>query len=283
MPVGYWLFKLNKTYSDYQQQQEGTVTNFELTGNSNDNKASINYVVSRDNKTKVSLFNHLKTRERHSFIDGTEIVVQQLNLTEIEAGINFRQYIGRSVLDISLSGHKGLERLGADSVNNDEDNTEFEQPNYRFYSLVSSFNHPFSVFEKNLNYSAQFFAQYTDVAIYSLDWFSIGGRYTVRGYESDQGLSSDKGWRLKNDISLPIRISQYAATSYLGFDIGQVFGEGIEDENESENTLAGLTLGIKGKLLGANYDLFASTPFLAYGPYASASDYTISASLSAQF
>ena len=206
----------------------------------------------------------------------------KLNLTEIEFGASYRRYINRSVLDTSLSMHQGLELLGADSVD-EEDDADAAQPDYQFYSLTSSFSHPFSLFKQNLNYTGQFFAQMTKNSIYSLDWFSIGGRYTVRGFKSDQSLSSDKGWRIKNDITLPISISKYYATSYLGMDIGQVFGEGIEDEDESKHTLTSLTLGIKGRLFGVNYDIFTSKPFLAYGPYASASDYTVNASLSAQF
>lgn len=280
LPIGYGLLEVSNSLSDYRQETIGSVRRFELSGYGRDKKVAFDYVLSRDNKSKTSVSGAIKTRKRRSFIDGSEIKVQQRNLTELELGGAYRKYFTGSVLDVSVSVHQGLEWLGSDEVNSNAA-SDVAQPNYRFYSLITSVSAPFTLLENKMNYTGRLFMQYADTAIYSLDWFSNGGRYTVRGFSSSESLSADSGWRLKNDIILPISMSGFSTSSYLGVDIGQVFGSGAEDE--PSNTLMGISLGLKGKLFGANYDVSVSEPFLAYGPYAKGHDYKVSAMLSTQF
>ncbi|PYF81821.1 hemolysin activation/secretion protein [Marinomonas alcarazii] len=280
LPIGYWLLEMSNSRSDYRQETVGSVRTFELSGTGDDKKIALNYVLSRDNKSKTSLLGAVKTRNRRSYIDDTEIEVQQRNLTELELGASYRKYLPNAVLDFSLSMHQGVEWLGADKVDSGA-SSNVAQPNYRFYSLTTSVSAPFSLLETKMNYSGRLFMQYADTAIYSLDWFSNGGRYTVRGFSGSESLSAESGWRLRNDIALPFSIKRFSTTGYLGLDIGEVYGDGAEEE--SSKTLMGISLGFKGQLFGANYDVSVSEPFLAHGPYAKAHDYKVSAMLSAQF
>jgi hemolysin activation/secretion protein len=280
LPIGYGLFEFTNSRSDYRQESEGSVTNFELSGTSYDNKLALTYVLSRNNKSKTSLLGKLKTRERRSYIDGTEIEVQQRNLTEIELGGNYRRYIGSSVLDLTFGIHQGLEWLDSDEIDPDASN-DSAQPDYRFYALNGSISYPFSVFGKNIHYVGQVALQYADTAIYSLDWFSNGGRYTIRGFSSSEAVSEQSGWRIKNDLSLPVFASQvFSINSYFGLDIGAVHGD---DKVESDTTLMGVSLGFKGNLSSVNYDFFVSKPFLEYGPYADRNSYQVNGMLSTQF
>ncbi|AEF54858.1 ShlB/FhaC/HecB family hemolysin secretion/activation protein [Marinomonas posidonica] len=281
VPLGYGLFGYSNSRSDYRQITEGSVRSFELSGNSRDDKLSLDYVVLRNNKVKLTLNSALKTRLRRSYIEDAEIEAQRRNLTELSLGLGYRHFIGRNVFDFSLDVHQGIEDwLGADKLDPDGDE-ETAQPDYRFYSLSVSLSSPFTVFGQSMSYTGRLFAQYADTAIYSLDWFSNGGRYTVRGFDSDESLSAEHGWRLKNDVTLPLKIMESSFSPYLGLDVGQVSGDGAEEE--TSRTLMGLTFGLKGQAMGMNYDLSVSEPFIEYGPYAKAHDYKVSAMLSAQF
>ncbi|KZN12865.1 ShlB/FhaC/HecB family hemolysin secretion/activation protein [Marinomonas sp. TW1] len=281
LPWGYGLWGYSTSRSDYRQLTEGDVRNFELSGHSRDDKLTFDYVALRNNKVKLTLNSELKTRNRRSYIEDAEIEAQRRNLTELSVGFNYRHFIGRNVFDFSLGVHQGIEGwLGADRLDPEADN-DMAQPDYRFYSLSVSLSRPFRFGDQSMNYTGRLFAQYADTAIYSLDWFSNGGRYTVRGFDSDESLSAEHGWRLRNDLTLPLEILGSPHSPYLGLDIGQVFGDGAEDE--SSRTLMGLTFGMKGKLLGMNYDFSISEPFIEFGPYAKAHDYKVSAMLSAEF
>jgi hemolysin activation/secretion protein len=280
LPMGYWLLDVNSSHFDYRQQVIGDVQSFELSGVGRDQKLSLNRVVFRDNKTKIGLFGSVKTRERRSFSNDVEIQNNSRNLTEAELGASYRRYFTSAVLDLSLSAHQGIDLLGADEVDPNADPST-AQPDYRFYTMVASISAPFSLLETPLNYSGRFFMQYADTPIYSLDWFSIGGRYTVRGFSNVESLSAVNGWRLRNDLALPFELNGSSNASYLGLDIGQVEGEGAEDA--SSKTLMGISVGLKGHLLGVDYDVSLSEPFLAHGPYAKPHDSKVSMMLSAQF
>ncbi|WP_394182143.1 ShlB/FhaC/HecB family hemolysin secretion/activation protein [Marinomonas posidonica] len=281
LPWGYGLWGYSTSRSDYRQITEGDVRSFELSGHSRDDKLTFDYVALRNNKVKLTLNSELKTRSRRSYIEDAEIEAQRRNLSELTLGLDYRRFIGRNIFDISIDVHQGLAGImGADEVDPDSEE-DSAQPDYRFYSLSVSLSSPLSLFGQSMNYTGRLFAQYADTPIYSLDWFSNGGRYTVRGFDSDESLSAEHGWRLRNDLTLPMEILGSPYSPYLGLDVGQAFGEGAEEE--TSRTLMGLTFGMKGKILGVNYDLSISEPFIEFGPYAKAHDYKVSAMLSAQF
>lgn len=279
LPLGYWLMTYTGSQSDYLQDTEGTVTDFELSGNSNDHSLALAYVAARDNKSKTTFTGTVKTRERRSYLDDAEIEVQARDLTELKLGGSYRRYIDNAVLDVSLNVHQGVSWFGAEEID-DGASSGTAQPDYRFYSLSASLSHPFTLLLKNMNYVGQVYAQYADTTLYSLDWFSNGGRYTVRGFSSDDSVSEESGWRFKNDISLPFAIQGRSVTTYFGVDIGQVYGD---TEEESGNTLMGVALGLKGQFFDLDYDAFIAAPFLAYGPYADSRTYNVNVTLSAQF
>ncbi|WP_460750514.1 ShlB/FhaC/HecB family hemolysin secretion/activation protein [Marinomonas epiphytica] len=271
MPFGYWLLGLSYSHSDYLQVTQGSVRDFELSGNSQNSKLSLDYVALRNNKAKLTLNSELKTRTRRSYVEDAEINAQRRNLTELDLGLNYRHFLGRSIFDFSFDIHQGIDNwLGADKRSLDAAEN-VAQPDYRFYSMSLSLNHPFTFFEQQMNYTGRLFAQYSDTAIYSLDWFSNGGRYTVRGFNSDESLSAEHGWRLKNDVGLPIPINSASFFPYLGLDIGQVSGDGAE--NETSRTMMGVTVGVKGDISNMNFDIAVSEPFIEYGPYAKKNDF----------
>lgn len=282
IPLGYWLLSFSNSFSNYRQETNLAGTSFELSGNTNDKKFSLNYTYSRDNRTKTFLFGHIKVRERHNFFAEQEIEIQKRNITEIELGGSYERYVNGSAINISMSLHQGLNIFDATSLIGGDN--EVAQSDYRFYSLNASINYPFSVFEKKMNYTGVFFTQYAETLIYSLDSFSIGGRYTIRGFNSNNGVNSDNGWRLRNDVLIPFNIGNIHLNNYYGFDVGQIYGEKSgSKENESDHVLAGLTIGIKGGIKNVNYDFFVSKPFLANGPYASSNNFELSMYISTQF
>jgi len=280
IPFGYSTLGLNISKFDYQQQAVGSVKNFILSGTGRDEKISFDHILFRDNTIKAGWYSAVKKRERRSYIDDTEIQVQRRNLSEFEFGASYRQYISRSVLDVSVGVHQGVSWFNADPVDVSA-SAGSAQPNYRFYSLNASLNVPFSVKTKRISYTSQFWWQHAATPLYSIDWFNNGGRYTVRGYSSSESLSAENGWRSRNEMQIPVSLMGLPTTNYIGLDVGQVSGNGSDDV--SSKTLMGIALGFKGQLNHIGYDAFISNPFLAHGPYATANDYKLNASLSMSF
>lgn len=90
----------------------------------------------------------------------------------------------------------------------------------------------------------------------TLDRFSIGNRWTVRGFDGQLNLAADHGWYLSNDIAWKFPNQQHEL--YLGIDYGRVSGGGSDLLLGAE--LAGAVIGVQGNVQGINYHLFAGGP-----------------------
>jgi hemolysin activation/secretion protein len=260
LPYKYWLFDISANGSEYEQLVKGDVQSFVSSGNSNDEKLKATYVAYRDNKSKVSLYTGVRKRTRRGYINDAEIAVQRRNLTDLELGVLYRRYINRTVLDLSLSVYQGTDWLNAESKDNALDSSA-PQPDYRYYTATAVMSHQAQWFSRAVQISTQFQTQWADTPIYSLDWFSNGGRYTVRGFSSEHSLSAEHGWRLKNDVTT--QLFNWPISIYTGIDVGEVSGDGADDIKDK--TLSGVALGIKGQIKAFNYDAFISRPFILNG------------------
>jgi hemolysin activation/secretion protein len=260
LPYEYWLLDISANGSEYEQLVKGDVQSFVSSGNSNDEKLKATYVAYRDNKSKVSLYTGVRKRTRRGYINDAEIAVQRRNLTDLELGVLYRRYIKRTVLDLSLSVYQGTDWLNAESKDNALDSSA-PQPDYRYYTATAVMSHQAQWFSRAVQISTQLQTQWADTPIYSLDWFSNGGRYSVRGFSSEHSLSAEHGWRLKNDVTT--QLFNWPISIYTGIDVGEVSGDGADDIKDK--TLSGVALGIKGQIKAFNYDAFISRPFILNG------------------
>ncbi|TBR44984.1 ShlB/FhaC/HecB family hemolysin secretion/activation protein [Marinomonas agarivorans] len=267
VPFGYWTLSMDLSRFDYKQTVIGDIETFVLTGFGHDEKLTVDHVAFRDNSVKLSWSFGLKKRTRRNFNDDVEKLVQTRHLTNLFLSGNYRHYLGSTILNMSATVDQGVELLNSEKVDRSPaaKAANSAQPNYRLYSLSASLNAPFSVLEKQLTYSGQFRLQYADTPLYSLDWFTNGGRYTVRGFSSDESLSAATGWRLRNDVTVPFSIGDYSTSSYVGIDVGGV--SATETDNVEDGLLMGMALGVKGNIKELNYDFFVSQPIFYPGPF----------------
>ena len=278
VPFGYWSWNINAIESDSTQLVKGDVQNFISSTTSKDISSKLSHVVFRDNASKASWYFQVKKRKRRNYINDTVVEVQSRDLSNIELGVNHRYFFGRSVVDSTFSIHQGVDWFNAEKKDASAA-SNVAQPDYRFYSLSSSLNAPFSLFEKPISFSSQFRFQQAETALYSLDWFSNGGRYTVRGFAPSESLGAADGWRFRNDLNLPMQTMPI--TAYVGWDFGRVTGQGAK--GLSDRTLMGIALGVKWQKFGAKIESFIAQPIMYTGPSAKSECCEISTSLSWQY
>ena len=65
-------------------------------------------------------------------------------------------------------------------------------------------------------YKTTLSAQYATNNIYPSDEFTIGGRYSVRGFDGKNNLSGENGFYWQNEITFPNGRGEY----YCGLDMG---------------------------------------------------------------
>ena len=82
---------------------------------------------------------------------------------------------------------------------------------------------PFKLSGQQLAYQANWQIQHAKTAIVPSDYFTIGNRYAVRGFDGQMTLASEDGWSLRNDLSL--NLGDLGQQLYVGLDVGRVGGQ----------------------------------------------------------
>ncbi|MDZ7938044.1 MAG: ShlB/FhaC/HecB family hemolysin secretion/activation protein [Rhodoferax sp.] len=107
-----------------------------------------------------------------------------------------------------------------------------------------------------MRYQGSLRIQGNDTPLTPQDRFSIGGRYTVRGFDGESSLSGDSGWLLRQDVGWALGAS--GQELYLGIDAGEVGGQ--SSANLAGKSLSGGVIGLRGSFKKLQYDLFAGSP-----------------------
>ncbi len=255
VPVGKERFTYSHSKNDYHQTVEYAVNPFVSSGKFTNDTLTWSHLVQRDQSSKTDFEMGLIHKTRHSYIDGTEIEVHRQKTTALRTGFNHRQYLGASVIDASLKWQKGLAWF-ADAGPTDGMAGE-ATTRYNMYLLNANFQTPVPFGDKyDAQYNLTVRAQKADQRIYGNEHFSIGGWYSVRGFDGKQTLAAEDGILLRNELRFPIE--KYPHQVYVALDYGKVSGPTTEYLLGTE--LVGGALGMRGKMGALQYDVFVGWP-----------------------
>ena len=256
IPYKNWLISANASQYQYDQAVAGATSVYNYNGESKTQDIGLTRLLYRDAKRKTTTTLKGWHRESKSYIDDAEITVQRRDVAGWQLNVDHREYIGSSTLDVGLGYKRGTGAL--DAIRAPEELFDEGTSRMKIWNLDVNFNIPFKAYQQNLTYTTALRAQYNDTPLTSQDRISIGGRYTVRGFDGDMTLMGDRGFYLRNDLAwsyLP------AHQLYLGVDGGRVGGQSAEDL--VGKSLIGSAVGLRGQfMLGGQlyYDIFAGAP-----------------------
>lgn len=255
VPLGYWTGTVSWNDYRYHQRIIGAAQSFVSSGKSESFEAKVSYLFHRDQFSKSSLQFRTSRRSSHSFIDDTEVAVQKRDTALAEIALIHKHNVGEAQLDATLAYRWGVPWFEAQT---DPPNLPADSPHYgyKLETLDVALIAPFRIAERPVSYSATFRAQNTNSALYATEWFVIGNRWTVRGFDGESVLGAEKGFFMRNEIGVPI--SGTAQSAYIGLDFGKVFGDNVP--NLVGNKLAGIAGGLKGTIAKSlSYDVFVSS------------------------
>ena len=252
LPYGYWNVALSASRYRYHQKIAGYNETFMSSGRSREMELKVQRLFQRDQAQKNSVQFRLARRWSAAFIDDTEITVQQRSTTVAELAWLHRNYLGATQLDLTLASRWGVSWFNGQG---DAPGHESGEPTLRYtlQTLDVTLATPFSLAGQSLVHSATLRAQTTRSALYLADQFTIGSRYTVRGFDGETMLAAERGFFVRNDIELPLGAS--GQSLYAGVDYGQLFGPSVQHLPGSR--LAGAAVGLRGSTHGLGYDVFA--------------------------
>jgi hemolysin activation/secretion protein len=262
LPAGYWTLAFNHSQSSYYQSVAGANANYTYSGQSDTSDIKLSTIVYRDAQAKTSLGLKAWARNSKNFVDDAEIEVQRRNVAGWELSLGHKTQIGSTTLDANLSYKRGTDDFGAQPAPEEYNQTDPNTGTARFglSTLDASASGAFTLGTRQWNYNSALRLQNASTALTTMDRISIGGRSSVRGFDGESSLSAERGYTLRNELSLAL--GQSGQQIYLGVDYGEVSGPSSVDL--LGRSLSGAVLGLRGELQPGygklQYDLFVGGP-----------------------
>jgi len=260
VPYGYWLLALTASTSRYHQSVAGAYVDYVYSGKTQNQEVKLSRLIYRDQVRKTTLSLKAFRRESSNFIEDTEVENQHRVVGGWEASLNHREFIGEATLDGTLAYRQGAGAFGA--LPAPEETHGDGTSRMRLTTAEVSLNAPFSLNlgdapgAQKLRYSGLMRAQWNATPLTPQDRFSIGGRFSVRGFDGEASLLGDRGWVIRNDIGWAL--GQRGAELYSGVDYGHIGGQSTV--GLTGRHLAGGVIGVRGALSKVNYDVFVGAP-----------------------
>ena len=250
LPFGYWLLGATASSSEYRQpvaNQQGTTV---YSGDSANQEVRLSRALARDATRKTTGYLSAWARQSDNDVGGLQVQVQHRQTAGWEAGLTHREILGDATLDLNAGYRRGTGAFGATRLIN-EDSEGSTRP--ELMQVGALYNLPFALAGQRLRYSLALRAQHAWTALLPQDRFSIGSRFSVRGFDEQAVLSADRGWLVRNDLGFSLGGSGQEA--YVGVDYGELRGR--HSETLVGTHLAGVVVGVRGSVYGVVYDLFA--------------------------
>lgn len=257
-------FSYNRNH--YHQTVAYAVNPFISSGKFSQTSLTWTHLLQRTQVSKTDMDIGFIHKTRHSYIDGTEIGVQRQKTMAVEIGVNHRRYFGDSVIDARLAYRRGLPWL-ADPGPTDGLPGE-ATTRYNMYMGNINLTTPITrsdIYKAEYNMNLRF--QKSNQPVYSSEFLSIGGWYSVRGFDGEQTLSAEDGVIMRNEIRFPFKTQPHQI--YLALDYGKVSGPGTKYLLGKE--LFGGAIGMRGHLGRFSYDAFIGWPLYKPAGFTTAS------------
>lgn len=254
LPFGYWLLGFTSSESNYFQTVAGNSQSYLYSGDSSNADIKLSRVIYRDAVGKASAYIKAWQRTSHNFIDHTEVVVQRRRMGGWEAGFADQLAIAQSNLEFNLIYRKGTGAFGSLHAPEEAFNEGTARP--ELFTADAQFTLPFKALNQSFRYRAAWRGQWSRTPLIPQDRFSIGGRYTVRGFDGENTLMGERGQVLRNDLG--ILFGDLWPEFYLALDHGYV--EGPSTRVLVGKRLTGAALGWRGSFKQVSYDFFVGQP-----------------------
>jgi hemolysin activation/secretion protein len=247
IPDGLWTFTIAANTFNYTQNVAGYQGSFTLSGIQHHTEFDLDRALVRNAFSKTSVALTVAGDSSETFADGTEIDVQYTRATYAEISLHREAHVDKGVFTTSIGMRAGLPIFGT--------LPDVPVPNAptNYYSMgvidVGA-TLPLHYHGATFTWKPALHGQATGNEIASAQQFSIGNRYTVRGFDGSSTLVAESGYYFRNDIEAPFK--HVPAAVYVGVDTGCVWG--ANTVNLLGHSLTGMAIGIRGSTRHVSFD-----------------------------
>jgi hemolysin activation/secretion protein len=255
-PIGYWESGVTYSASQNDQRVAGAFMDYRYRSKQQEVEVSLGRGFYRDQVSKANARVSVFRKTYRNYIGDVEVDVQRRRVAGWKVDVNYQRFIGNGVLSVHTGYRRGTGALRAFSL--PEEPFGEGTSRYKILDLGVNLAMPFAVGERPFQYRMDWRGQWNFSDLSSTDKFMIAGRHTVRGFDGETVLASERGWLVRNEVIMPL--AGGAVLPYLGLDYGEVHGK--TSRFLVGRRLSGMVLGVRGRYHGVDYDLFAGTPLL---------------------
>jgi hemolysin activation/secretion protein len=276
IPYGYFLFSAIYREFLYRSTIYGENGNYISSGISNNHNYQGDYTFYRDADSAIKTSLGLSWQQNLNFIANELIKTSSSKTTTGKISLNGFYKQEGTTFSFDVSMHHGLS-LFDPVINSSNSNKKY---NFLKYTTYLSANGNTSFLDTPLQYNSTLSGQYSNDRLHNQELFSMGGFYTVRGFNY-MGYFGEIGAYLHNDLtyntSIQLLGEKIKFSPYFGLDGGV-----IEYDPSIFKHMIGTGFGIRSSLLGLNLSLDFAAPLYAYDPIAE-KEYVSSFSISFQY
>lgn len=239
IPYGYGLYSYSSNYFEYQQLVQGQSADFITHGSSFNQTFNANYIVDRGQKAKWSVLGSLTRKQSRNYIEDVFLDTSSRTLYLVDLGAKYTHASKKGTFSALLKWYRSVDWFGAKrEIVSAEDDFQFDK-----YSADLNFYTQFSVFDKPLSLLSRVHLFYTPEDIIASEALSLGGQYSVRGFDGSSLLGYQGGY-WSNDITYSHFFSSGSRLSVsLGVDAGA--SDTPDFEEHGSDWMTGATIGLQ--------------------------------------
>ena len=214
-------------------------------------------VLRRDANSKLSASAEFIRRKYDYTLGGTELVLQNRDMGNYRLGLHYKHNYNGATLDSSLTWQRFITALGGEKtpdMKNGDVSSQSQIVNLNVNYIKWLTSQPIQAYY-NLNLGVQ----YAPDNLTLQDKFTVGNRWSVRGFENSSGIDGDNGFYVQNTFNINTGFNN--ATSYFGADFGQITSN-VSPQDIGGKKLLGGIIGLKGSVKAFEYDVSLSSPFI---------------------
>lgn len=278
VPFGYWTFLSSYSKAQYFATINDQNNSYNISGQTLSKTFQLDKTLIRGQAFKTKLGTELNLKDTKSFSQNTinSVGTHKLSILTIFNENSF--YTKKGTIFLKPSLVQGLDIFDARSDTKDITSNE-AHAQYKLARLYGYYNTQFNIPKSNipLNYLLTFDSQLSQDSLYGTEKFSIGDRYSVRGFD-ENSISGDNGYYVRNDLKINnlylfpekllsskffsfnrkngLSVTNFLSKSYFSvfYDYGYVRNKNIISEaGEGYMSGAGIKFDYLGKFL--NWDI----------------------------
>ena len=219
-PIGRLLTTLSYRQSTYEQYVYGGINQYASNGHTKTYTLALNYKLFHNESHRVTIGSSVSQYQTKNYLSEAMIETASYNLSKAGAMIDYMYQTVGFYTYVALNYTQGTDWFNATNP------TALDEK-YTLYTIDASLVKRLDAFQ----YSLSGHYQHSNDQLFSTNQISIGGHYSVRGYQKE-GLSGNTGYYVRNELSYTPEskfLEYFDPTYFIALDGGEIKKE--EDTN----------------------------------------------------